>query len=66
MELDRIDKTLSALRKIRPDVPVILTSGYDENRAMTGDHKEQPQAFLHKPYDVQTLQEALSRVLGES
>ncbi len=58
-------ETLSALRKIQSDLPVILSSGYDEPRAMSGYHPERIQAFLHKPYSLDDLREVLVRVLGE-
>ncbi|MCP4693431.1 MAG: response regulator, partial [Desulfobacterales bacterium] len=57
-------ETLNALRAIRPDIPVILASGYDKAHVMAGDHAEQPQAFLQKPYRMGTLKEILGRVLG--
>jgi len=57
-------ETLKTLRKIRPDIPVILASGYDEARAMSGDHADQPQAFLSKPYQMATLRAALYKALG--
>jgi two-component system, cell cycle sensor histidine kinase and response regulator CckA len=59
-------ETLEALRKIKPSLPAILSSGYDEAHAMKGDHKELPQAFLHKPYTKNDLQNVLSRVLGDA
>ena len=43
-------ETLAALRKLVPDIPVVLASGYDQAQVMAGDHPEWPQAFLHKPY----------------
>ncbi|MEI7671951.1 MAG: PAS domain S-box protein, partial [Deltaproteobacteria bacterium] len=43
-------ETLTALRKLAPDLPVILASGYDKAHVMAGDHPELPQAFLCKPY----------------
>jgi len=52
-------ETLTALRKIRPDIPVILVSGYDEARAMTGNYSERPQYFLQKPYTFGDLQAAI-------
>jgi CheY-like chemotaxis protein len=57
-------ETLKALRKIRPDLPVILASGYDEARAMCGDHAECPQVFLSKPYQMATVRAALNKALG--
>lgn len=59
-------ETLAALRQIRPDLPAILSSGYDEAHVMSGDHKELPQVFLHKPYTKDDLENALNRVLGNA
>jgi PAS domain S-box-containing protein len=56
-------ETLSALRAISPNHPVILASGYDEATAMSGAHDEIPQAFLGKPYGSEKLFETLARVL---
>ncbi|MBM4163120.1 MAG: response regulator [Lentisphaerae bacterium] len=56
--------TLTALRALRPDVPVILASGYDEARALAGDHPESPQAFIGKPYNMRELRDTIERVLG--
>ena len=59
-------KLLEALRRINPEIPVILTSGYEESGIMAGKHPEMPQEFLHKPYDMETLQKALDKVLEKS
>jgi signal transduction histidine kinase len=56
-------ETLAALRRIRPNIPVILASGYDEAQVISGDHPELPQAFLHKPYRKSLLEEALAKAL---
>ena len=56
-------ETLTALRQIRPDIPVILASGHDESRVLAGDHPERPQVFLHKPYQKAGLQDALARAM---
>ena len=56
--------TLTALRALRPDLPVILASGYDEARALAGDHPERPQAFIGKPYDTMELRDTIEKVLG--
>lgn len=62
LSMPRMDgwETLVALRKLRPDIPVVLTSGYDQAHAMKGDHTEQPQAFLCKPYQMKDLKEVLA------
>ncbi|MCP4152652.1 MAG: response regulator [bacterium] len=52
-------ETLTALRQIAPDIHVTLASGYDFAHVMAEDHPEQPQAFLHKPFTVNELKNAL-------
>ena len=58
--------TLTALRNIRPQITVILASGYDEAHAMGGDYTEQPNAFLHKPYSIDDLQSAIDKALQKT
>jgi PAS domain S-box-containing protein len=58
-------ETLKALRKLEPDLPVILASGYDESRAMAGCCAEPPSAFLAKPYGLEDLRALLGKVLGQ-
>jgi two-component system cell cycle sensor histidine kinase/response regulator CckA len=53
---------LTALHKIAPSVPVILSSGYSESQVMQGDHAEMPAAFLRKPYQQAALIDTISRV----
>lgn len=68
LTMPRMDgwETLVALRRIRPDLPVILASGHDESMVFAGDHLESPQAFLHKPYKRSTLKEALAEAMSGS
>jgi len=56
-------ETLAALRKLAPDIPVILVSGYDNVQVMAGDHPEWPQVFLGKPYRIKELSDAISQAL---
>ena len=56
--------TLTALRKLSPDIPVILSSGHDESHVMAGEHSERPNAFLGKPYQLKGLRDTISRVLA--
>jgi len=56
-------ETLAALRKLSPDIPVILSSGYDESQVMAGEHPERPNAFLGKPYQRKGLSDTISRAL---
>ncbi len=48
-------ETISKLRALRHDLPVILASGYDEASVMKGEHPELPDFFLNKPYDLGKL-----------
>lgn len=56
--------TLAALREIRPDLPVILASGYSEAQVMAGGSTERPQLFLQKPYDSGVLVDAVRRYVS--
>jgi len=56
--------TLSALRSISPEIPVILSSGYDEAQVMAKEHPDRPNAFLGKPYHLKELREIINRVLS--
>jgi CheY-like chemotaxis protein len=51
-------EALAELRAIRPDVRVILTSGYSE-----GDVLEGADDFLHKPFTQKDLLEKVRRGL---
>jgi PAS domain S-box-containing protein len=65
LTMPRMDgwETLAALRQFRPDLPVILASGYDKGQVMSGSHPEQPQAFLGKPFGLRQLREAVALAL---
>jgi two-component system, cell cycle sensor histidine kinase and response regulator CckA len=56
-------ETLTALRKLVPDIPVILASGYDKAHVMAGEHPEWPQVFLGKPYKLKRLSNAIGQAL---
>jgi CheY-like chemotaxis protein len=55
---------LTALRQLSPGIPVVLTSGYDHARVMSGEHPEWPQAFLAKPYVLEAMSNALGLALA--
>lgn len=59
-------ETLEALRKLSPDLPVILTSGFAESQVMAGDHFTLPNAFLGKPFDRNELIGTISQALAAS
>jgi two-component system, cell cycle sensor histidine kinase and response regulator CckA len=56
--------TLAALRAIDPAVRVVLTSGFDRERAMSADHAERPQAFISKPWTLEELAVVLEEQVG--
>ena len=49
------DEALRLMRDIRPDVPVVLSSGFSEIEALRRFHKEGLSGFLQKPYTATTL-----------
>ncbi|MEI6395968.1 MAG: hypothetical protein WCT12_33290 [Verrucomicrobiota bacterium] len=56
---------MTALRKLAPGIPVILSSGYDDATVMEGHHDELPQAFLQKPYELKALIDLINQVQPE-
>ncbi|MBF0231734.1 MAG: response regulator [Desulfamplus sp.] len=56
-------QTIDALRKLVPDIPVILASGYDEAQVMSGEHCGFIQPFLHKPYHMAELKSVIEKTL---
>jgi CheY-like chemotaxis protein len=57
-------ETLSALRNLSPGIPFVLSSGYDEEHVMSGDHTELPHAFLGKPYRLEELRDSIRSALA--
>ncbi len=53
------------IQEIRPDVPVILSSGYTEQDATTRFAERAPAAFVQKPYSLTELIRKLREVLGQ-
>jgi DNA-binding NarL/FixJ family response regulator len=51
------------LRELNPEVPIILSSGFDQSEAARRFSALQPVAFLQKPYTAERLVEAVSAVL---
>jgi PAS domain S-box-containing protein len=53
------EETLARIRDHHPDLPVVVSSGYDETGAMGGKLPSGPTAFLQKPYTLQELADIL-------
>ncbi|WP_051822611.1 hybrid sensor histidine kinase/response regulator [Desulfonatronum thiodismutans] len=51
------------LRKIAPDVPVVLCSGYSSREAEQRFAADRPGAFLQKPFSIDALRRAILDVL---
>jgi two-component system cell cycle sensor histidine kinase/response regulator CckA len=52
--------------QINPNAKVILSSGYSEQDAIKGISGQHPAGFLQKPYELETLQTEIERVLRNS
>ena len=52
------------LIKIKPDVKVILSSGYMEDVGLQNFPSQHPAGVLHKPYKREDLKGELDRMLG--
>jgi PAS domain S-box-containing protein len=64
------EEALRCMRRIRPDVPVILSSGYSEREAMSAFDDAGPAAFLQKPYRagqlIDKIREAMETPAGRA
>src|SRR5262245_1096537 len=54
-----VAEVVTALRERRPGLPIILCSGFDRDRRASG-----ADAYLPKPFRIETLDRALSKVLS--
>lgn len=57
-------KALAEMRRIRPEVKVILTSGYDSEDLIQQFSHEGFDAFIQKPCDVETFKSIVRQVCG--
>jgi two-component system, cell cycle sensor histidine kinase and response regulator CckA len=58
------DQAAPRLREHRPDLPIILSSGYPEGEAMRRFARYGITAFMQKPYTANSLSEMVASVLG--
>jgi PAS domain S-box-containing protein len=54
------------LIRIKPDVKVILCSGYTEDVVLESFPDQRPAGVLHKPYKMEALKAELERLLGSN
>jgi DNA-binding NtrC family response regulator len=57
------EQTFNELSRINPDVPVILSSGFDQSEAARRFSGLKPALFLQKPYTVERLTRAITEAL---
>lgn len=58
--------TCAAIKALRPGVPVVLSSGFQQSGAEGDGDGAKPDAFLRKPYRMADLRQVLATVLGET
>lgn len=58
-------EVFSQLKKIDPNVKVIISSGYNLNNDATALMKQGCRGFIKKPFDLETLSHKLGEVLAE-
>ncbi len=66
LTMPRMDgrEALRALRRLRPDLPVILSSGYSDQEFIQTLAAEPGLTFLQKPYLLANLRQAVQALLG--
>ena len=66
LTMPRVDgaRALRAIKAIRPDVPVLLSSGFGEEPIVERFAGEELAGFIQKPYGFRALREAVTRALG--
>jgi len=57
-------EALQRIHAIRPDIPVILSSGFSEVEALSRCGGSGPAGFLQKPYTAAALARKMSQALG--
>jgi CheY-like chemotaxis protein len=57
-------ETLSALRALEPNLPIVMSSGFNEQEAITRLAARGMTCFLQKPYQIADLEMALRDVVS--
>ena len=58
------EETFHALRRLRPRIPVLVTSGYHESDALTRLTEADGVGFLPKPFQPGALMEAVNALIS--
>jgi CheY-like chemotaxis protein len=66
LAMPRLDgvQTITEIRRINPDIPVLLMTGYSENEAMERFKGKGLTGFIQKPFDIPTLRQKLKNTLA--
>ncbi len=59
-------ETATELRTMRPDLPIIVSSGYDESNLLSRGAPSAGVTFLQKPFNADSLYRALRNALSKS
>jgi PAS domain S-box-containing protein len=59
-------QTIEQLRFVRSDLPILLSSGYDEGEVLARFHHERLFGFIHKPYTPAQLAERVKAGVTEA
>lgn len=67
LTMPRMDgrEAFQAMRRLHPDIPVILTSGYSQDESLSDPGAPQPSGFLPKPWLLKDLKRTLAACLRE-
>jgi DNA-binding NtrC family response regulator len=57
-------ETFQRLKAINKDIPVLISSGYDEQTALSQFKREGLAGFIQKPYQLQNLAQKIHRILN--
>ncbi len=58
------ERTLQEIRRMRPDIPVLLSSGYNEQEVSTQFGGEGAWTFIQKPYQPKALIKKINKILN--
>ena len=60
------EATYKELKKINPDIKIIVASGYSQNGTAEKIVKKEQSVFVQKPFQIKDLSEAIRKILDDS